>query len=184
MDCSPPGSSVHGDSPGQNPGVGCHFLLHCFHLGWHIIILFICKVRNWVLLTVSFVAFSAKKQTLPSTQNIFLGAFCGCKWGPPSFLESFEHPRSAWKFPRLHTWPSLINSFNFKAAHLTCTHLTRGCLFLQTAEPQVAKAACHYRRHKRHGWGRSPGEGQATHTSTLAWEILWTEEPGGLRSMG
>ena len=27
MDCSPPGSSVHGDSPGQNTGVGCHVLL-------------------------------------------------------------------------------------------------------------------------------------------------------------
>ena len=27
IDCSPPGSSVHGDSPGQNTGVGCHFLL-------------------------------------------------------------------------------------------------------------------------------------------------------------
>ena len=27
MACSPPGSSVHGDSPGKNTGVGCHFLL-------------------------------------------------------------------------------------------------------------------------------------------------------------
>jgi len=27
MDCSPPGSSVHGDSPGQNTGVGCYFIL-------------------------------------------------------------------------------------------------------------------------------------------------------------
>ena len=27
MDCSLPGSSVHGDSPGNNTGVGCHFLL-------------------------------------------------------------------------------------------------------------------------------------------------------------
>ena len=27
MDCSPTGSSVHGDSPGQNTGVGCHALL-------------------------------------------------------------------------------------------------------------------------------------------------------------
>ena len=26
-DCSPPGSSVHGDSPTKNTGVGCHFLL-------------------------------------------------------------------------------------------------------------------------------------------------------------
>ena len=24
MDCSPPGSAVHGDSPGKNTGVGCH----------------------------------------------------------------------------------------------------------------------------------------------------------------
>ena len=27
MDCSPPGSSVHGTSPGRNTGVGCHALL-------------------------------------------------------------------------------------------------------------------------------------------------------------
>ena len=27
-------------------------------------------------------------------------------------------------------------------------------------------------------------EGMATHSSILAWEIPWTEEPGGLQSMG
>ena len=27
MDCSPPGPSVHGDSPGKNTGVDCHALL-------------------------------------------------------------------------------------------------------------------------------------------------------------
>ena len=27
MDCSLPGSSVYGDSPGMNTGMGCHFLL-------------------------------------------------------------------------------------------------------------------------------------------------------------
>ena len=27
LDCSPPGPSVHGDSPGKNTGVGCHALL-------------------------------------------------------------------------------------------------------------------------------------------------------------
>ena len=27
MECSPPGSFVHGDSPGKNTGVGCHALL-------------------------------------------------------------------------------------------------------------------------------------------------------------
>jgi len=27
-------------------------------------------------------------------------------------------------------------------------------------------------------------KGMATHSSILAWRILWTEEPGGLQSMG
>ena len=34
------------------------------------------------------------------------------------------------------------------------------------------------------GSGRAPGEGMPTHSSTLAWEIPWTEETGGLLSMG
>ena len=32
--------------------------------------------------------------------------------------------------------------------------------------------------------GRYPGEGNGTHSSILAWRLPWTEEPGGLRSMG
>ena len=27
-------------------------------------------------------------------------------------------------------------------------------------------------------------KGMATHSSILAWRILWTEEPGGLQSLG
>ena len=34
------------------------------------------------------------------------------------------------------------------------------------------------------GSGRSPGIEKATHSSILAWKIPWTEEPGGLKSMG
>ena len=33
------------------------------------------------------------------------------------------------------------------------------------------------------GSGRSPEEGKATHSSTLAWKIPWVEEPGRLQSM-
>ena len=39
-------------------------------------------------------------------------------------------------------------------------------------------------------WVRSLGQEDplekemATHSSTLAWKILWMEEPGGLQSMG
>ena len=32
--------------------------------------------------------------------------------------------------------------------------------------------------------GKPLEEGMATHSSVLAWEIPWTEEPGGLQSMG
>ena len=34
------------------------------------------------------------------------------------------------------------------------------------------------------GWENALEEGMAPHSSTLAWEIPWTEEPGGLQSMG
>ena len=34
------------------------------------------------------------------------------------------------------------------------------------------------------GSGRSPQEGMATHSGILAWRIPWTEEPGGLPSIG
>ena len=33
-------------------------------------------------------------------------------------------------------------------------------------------------------WEDSLEEGVATHSNILAWGIPWTEEPGGLQSMG
>ena len=34
------------------------------------------------------------------------------------------------------------------------------------------------------GWKDPLEKGMATHSSILAWEIPWTEEPGGLQPMG
>ena len=34
------------------------------------------------------------------------------------------------------------------------------------------------------GWEDPMEKEMATHSSVLAWEILWTEEPGGLQSTG
>ena len=34
------------------------------------------------------------------------------------------------------------------------------------------------------GSGRSPVKGHGNHSSILAWEIPWTEKPGGLQSTG
>ena len=46
----------------------------------------------------------------------------------------------------------------------------------------------HYNRQiDRHGfdlWEDTMEKEMATHSSILAWEIPWTEEPGGLQSMG
>ena len=43
-------------------------------------------------------------------------------------------------------------------------------------------------REKRIGFDcayeQEPGEGNSTHSSTLAWKIPWTEEPGRLQPMG
>ena len=33
-------------------------------------------------------------------------------------------------------------------------------------------------------YGMQPEKAMAPHSSTLAWKIPWTEEPGGLQSMG
>ena len=34
------------------------------------------------------------------------------------------------------------------------------------------------------GWGDPLEEGTATHSSIIAWRTPWTEEPGGLQSVG
>ena len=34
------------------------------------------------------------------------------------------------------------------------------------------------------GWENTLEKKMATHSSILAWEISWTEEPGGLQSVG
>ena len=58
-----------------------------------------------------------------------------------------------------------------------CTHLTRGSEVKVSAWNAGDQGSIP-------GLGRSPEEGMATHSSTLAWRIPWTEEPGGLQSMG
>ena len=50
MDYSPPGSSVHGDSPGKNTGVGCHALLQGIFptQGWNSGFLYCRQILNRV----------------------------------------------------------------------------------------------------------------------------------------
>ena len=67
MDCSPPSSSVHGDSPGKNTGVGCHALLqgifpttglnpgiaHCRQILYHLSHQSNPKILEWVAYSFS-----------------------------------------------------------------------------------------------------------------------------------
>ena len=47
------------------------------------------------------------------------------------------------------------------------------------------ESTCQFRRCRFDPWvGRSPGGGSGNHSSIVAWKIPWTEEPGGLQSMG
>ena len=63
----------------------------------------------------------------------------------------------------------------------TCTPVFTAALF--TIARTWKKPACQYRRHKRQ-ITYLYGEGDGTHSSTLAWKIPWIEEPGRLQSMG
>ena len=51
--------------------------------------------------------------------------------------------------------------------------------------PNSKEFICQCRRLSFDPWlGKIPGEGMATCSSILAWEITCTEEPGGPQSMG
>ena len=71
---------------------------------------------------------------------------------------------------------------------LKCLPLNSSFLGLHMVVPLLAQRVKHLPA-IRETWVRSLGQEDpqekemATHSSTLAWEIPWTEEPGGLQSM-
>ena len=47
------------------------------------------------------------------------------------------------------------------------------------------ESACSYMKYRRFlVWEDLLEEEMATHSSTRAWKVTWTQEPGGLQSMG
>ena len=77
MDCSPPGSSVHGDSLGKNTEVDCHFLLQvCIYMHVHIpvcvsmciyvcIYTYVCIYSVYLFIYLEWVAFLFSRGTSP-----------------------------------------------------------------------------------------------------------------------
>ena len=90
MDCSPPGSSVHGDSPGKNTGVSCHALLqgifptqgsnpglsHCMRILYHLNHQGSSRILKWVVYLFSRGFFGPRKQT--GVSCIAGGFFTSC----------------------------------------------------------------------------------------------------------
>ena len=74
VDCSPPGSSVHGDSPGKNTGVGCHALLQEIFLtkGWNPGL----PHSRWILYRLSHILIHSL-QSPPALNSLLL-----CVWFP------------------------------------------------------------------------------------------------------
>ena len=57
-----------------------------------------------------------------------------------------------------------------------------------TGKEAAAESTCQCRRQElrvgSQGWEEPPEEDMATHSSIIAWKVQWTDEPGGLQSMG
>ena len=100
VNCSPPGSSAHRDSPGKNAGVGCHALLqwifpsqgsnpgllHCtrilYHLS-HILSILRCTFHIFPSLTCTVLQSKApsRSEMLPGTLLTQAVPLCGTMWG-------------------------------------------------------------------------------------------------------
>ena len=100
MDCSPPGSSVHGDSPGKNTGVGCHALLQgifptqgsnpgLLHCRW---IFFLPSEPHCnELHKVQHKAQLRKKTNMGEVNNVlFIPSFCSLPWTRKRFQDTWH----------------------------------------------------------------------------------------------
>ena len=68
-----------------------------------------------------------------------------------------------------------IDSINTRASHLFASLVAQGLKRLPAMRETWVQSL---------GREDSPGQGNATHSSILAWRIPWMEEPGGLQFMG
>ena len=79
--------------------------------------------------------------------------------------------------------PHWLTSEDCGNYHFTCESWPgKGLMYLRRCSGK--ESACQYKRCKFHGSGRSPEQEMETRSSTPAWKIPWTEETGGLQSIG
>ena len=171
VDCSPPGSSVHG-------------ILQARRLEW-------------------VVTPSSRGSSRPRDWIHISYIFCTGRWEEPRSLSLQGDPLPAEpqgnsKNTGMGSLSLFHRIFLYRESNLCVLHCRR--ILYQLSYQGLCKGSCQLgaslvaQMVKRQlgagdlgsipGSGRYPGEGKATHSIILAWRIPWTEEPGGLQSMG
>ena len=167
-DCSLPGPSVHGDSPGKNTRVGCHALLqgNLPNPGM--------EPRSPTLQANSLPSEppGKPKNTGVGSLSLLSGTFSTQELNQGLLhcrkilyqLSYQGNPNYIYILPRwwiyMYVWASLV------------AQLIKSLPAMQ--ETWVWSLS----------WEDPLEKGMATHFSILAWRIPWTEKPGGLQSMG
>ena len=159
------------DSPGKNTGVGCHFLLQCI------------KVKSESEVAKPCPTLSDPTDCSPpgsSAHGIFQARLL--EWGAITFYSCFIARASlitqlvrnlpAMQETQFNSW---IRKIPWRRDRLPTP------VFGSAGKDSACNAGD---QGSIPGLGRSPGEGNGNHSSILAWEIPWTEEPGTLQSMG
>jgi len=180
MDCSLPGSSVHRDSPGKNPGVGCHALLQG---------IFLTQGSNPSLLYLLYWQASSLPLAPPGKPRWadILTQICSTSWFKDIHWRSRNELTCIISLKLSLTFPLFSKSFSFSEVKLspTISYFSRfwvlsGVQYSSSSGPYypstIAFNICIL--------GIFSEKAMAPHSSTLAWKIPWTEEPGGLKSMG
>ena len=90
MDCSLSGSSVHGDSPDKNTGVGCHALLYLY------LIYISSLVRKTKIDLLTLIKVNRGKESACNAGN------------PSSILESGGSSGEGIGYPLQYSWSSLV----------------------------------------------------------------------------
>ena len=96
----------------------------------------------------------------------------GHDWATSLSLFTFVHWRRTWQ-PTPVFLPGKCHGHRSQASYSPC-----GCKELDTTE------RLHFTSFLLTNTGKNWGQAMAPHSSTLAWEIPWAEEPGRLQSMG
>ena len=106
-----------------------------------------------------------------------------CFFGDPSDVGNLISGTSAFSKSSLNIWKFLVYIL-LKPSLEKFEHYFASMWASLVAQMEKCLPAMREARVRSLGWEDPLAEGMATHSSIPAWRIPWTEEPGGLQSMG